>query len=111
MLLPLNDSTPRWRQTLLPLSQSLTFETRSRLVLIPDRMDAENERAKLKREHGAAMIAANIRKEGKGKSGTYTLAHTLRESREEPLFQPGQPDCRRAISSRHPRQTTTKTGA
>jgi len=82
----IDDTVPRWRQTLLPLSRTVTVETRRRLVLIPDRMDAVNERDKLKREHGAAAIAANIRKQGKGKSGTYTLAYTLRESREEPLF-------------------------
>lgn len=81
-----DDSTPRWRQTQLHLSHTVTFENRRRLVLIPDRMDAENERDKLQRQHGAAMIAANIRKVGKGKTGTYTLAYTLRESREEQLF-------------------------
>jgi hypothetical protein len=82
----IDDTVPRWRQTLLPLSRTITVETYRRLVLIPDRIDAENEQAKLKREHGAAMIAANIRKHGKGKSGTYTLAYTLRESRIELLF-------------------------
>jgi hypothetical protein len=83
---PITDFTPRWRQSLLHLSHVITFETRRRLVLIPDRMSAENERDKLRREHGAAMIAANISKNGKGKTGTYTVAYTLRESRTEELF-------------------------
>jgi hypothetical protein len=73
-------------QTFFRLSRTITFDNRRRLVLIPDRDSAENERDKLKRQHGAAMIAADIRKQGKGKSGTYTLAYTLRESREEVLF-------------------------
>ncbi|MFO1488686.1 MAG: hypothetical protein U1F83_10320 [Verrucomicrobiota bacterium] len=81
-----SEQSPRWRQFLLRLTRIVTIETRRRLVLIPDRMSAENERDKLKRQHGAAMIAADIRKQGKGKSGTYTLAYTLRESREEVLF-------------------------
>lgn len=83
---PFDDSTPRWRQTLFRLSHVVVYENRRRLVLIPDRMDAENERDKLKREHGAAMLAPVIRKVGKGKTGTYTLAYTLREVREEVLF-------------------------
>ena len=32
------------------------------------------------------MIAANISMNGKGKTGTYTLAYTLREIRTEDLF-------------------------
>jgi hypothetical protein len=83
---PFDDTTPRWRQSLFRLTRIITIETRRRLVLIPDRMSAENERDKLRREHGAAMIAANISKNGKGKTGTYTLAYTLRESRTEELF-------------------------
>ncbi len=77
---------PRWRQALLKLSRIVVFENRRRLVLIPDRMSAENEQFKLQRQHGAAMIAAKISKNGKGKTGTYTLAYTLRESRTEELF-------------------------
>jgi len=77
---------PRWRQAFLKLSRVVIHDNRRRLVLIPDRMSAENERDKLKRAHGAAMIAANISKNGKGKTGTYTLAYTLRESRTEELF-------------------------
>ena len=77
---------PRWRQALLKLSRIVVFENRRRLVLIPDRMSAENVQFKLQRQHGAAMIAAKISKNGKGKTGTYTLAYTLRESRPEELF-------------------------
>ena len=77
---------PRWRQSLLRLTRIITIETRRRCMCIPDRMTAENERDKLKREHGPAMIAATISKNGKGPSGTYTVAYTLRETRTEELF-------------------------
>ena len=77
---------PRWRQGLLKLSHVVTFENHRRLVLIPDRMSAENERDKLRRQHGAAFVGGNISKNGKGKTGTNTLAYTLRESRVETLF-------------------------
>ena len=73
-------------QMLFRLSHTITTETRRRLVLIPDRDTAQIERDKLKRQHGSAMIAANIRKQGKRKAGTYTLAYTLRESHMEHLF-------------------------
>jgi hypothetical protein len=79
-------SGPCWRQCLLKLTRVVVFDDRRRLVCIPDRMSAENERDKLTRTHGAAMIAANISKNGKGKTGTYTLAYTLRELRTENLF-------------------------
>jgi hypothetical protein len=77
---------PRLRQALLKLSHVVVYENRRRLVLIPDRMSAENEQFKLQRQHGAAMITANIRKVGTGKTGTYTLAYVVRESRTEELF-------------------------
>jgi hypothetical protein len=83
---PISDSTPRWRQCLLKLTHTVIFDDRRRLVCIPDRMSATNERDKLKRQHGAVMITANISKNGKGKSATYTLAYTLRELRVENLF-------------------------
>ena len=83
---PITDFTPRWRQSLLRLTRIVIVETRRRCVCIPDRTSAEYECDKLKREHGTAMIAANISKNGKGKSGTYTVAYTLRESRTEELF-------------------------
>jgi hypothetical protein len=81
-----DDSTPRWRQSLFQLSHTVTYENRRRLVLIPERMDAENERDKLQRQHGATMLAPVTRKVGKGKSGSYTLVYTPRESREDVLF-------------------------
>jgi hypothetical protein len=84
---PISDfNAPYWRQSLLKLTRIVIFDDRHRLVCIPDRMSAENERDKLKRKHGTSMIAANINKNGKGKTGTYTLAYTLRESRTEDLF-------------------------
>ena len=55
-------------------------------MCIPDRMSAENERDKLRREHGAKMISAKISKNGKGKDATYTVAYTLRDTRTEELF-------------------------
>lgn len=61
-------------------------ESQRRLVLIPDRITTEDERGKLKRQYGASLIAAKITKQGIGKTGTYTLAYTLRESRTEVLF-------------------------
>lgn len=83
---PITDSTPRWRQCVLKLTRTVIVDDRRRLVCIPDRMTAENDRDKLKRQYGKAMIAANISKSGKGKTGTYTLAYTLRELRTENVF-------------------------
>jgi hypothetical protein len=79
-------SAPRWRQCLLKLTRVVIHDDRRRLVLMPDRMSAEDECGKIKREYGAAMIASKITKVGKGKSGTYTLAYTVREFRTEALF-------------------------
>lgn len=86
MKTPIDFNAPRWRQSFFPLTRTVIFDDRRRLVLIPDRMSAENERDKIKRQHGAAMIAAKISKNGTGKTGTYTLAYTLREFRTENLF-------------------------
>jgi hypothetical protein len=79
-------SAPQWRQCLLKLTRVAIHDDRRRLVLIPDRMGAEDECTKIKREYGAAMIASKIMKVGKGKSGTYTLAYAVREFRTEALF-------------------------
>ena len=49
-------------------------------------LSAENERFKLLRQHGAAMIAAKISKSGEGPTGTCTLAYTFRETRIEAFF-------------------------
>ena len=81
-----SETEPRWRQTLMRLTRIITIETRRRCMCIPDRMSAENERDKLRREHGAKMISAKISKNGKGKDATYTVAYTLRDTRTEELF-------------------------
>ena len=77
---------PRWLQCVLPLKRAVAFEQRRRLVCIPDRMSAENERDKLQRQHGPAMSDAKISKNGKGKDATWTVSYTLRETRTEELF-------------------------
>ena len=58
---------PRWMQCILRLSRTVIIEQRRRLVCIPDRMMAQNERDKLQRQHGASMTDARISKNGKGK--------------------------------------------
>ena len=85
-MIPTRFDEPRWRQTLLLLKHIVTYDERRRLVCIPDRMSAENERDKLAREHGPAMLTAKISKNGKGKDATWTVAYTLRKSRIEELF-------------------------
>ena len=77
---------PRWMQCILKLTRIVTIEQRRRLVCIPDRMMAENERDKLQRQHGPAMTDARISKNGKGKDATWTVSYTLRETRTEELF-------------------------
>jgi hypothetical protein len=77
---------PRWNHQLLKLTRIVIFEQRRRLVCIPDRMMAENERDKLQRQHGPAMTDARISKNGKGKDATWTVGYTLREQRTEELF-------------------------
>jgi hypothetical protein len=77
---------PRWNQCILRLNRIVTIEQRRRLVCIPDRMSAVNERDKLQRQHGATMNDARISKNGKGKDATWTVSYTLRETRTEELF-------------------------
>ncbi len=77
---------PRWRQCVLKLTRTFIYSQRRRLVCIPDRMSAENERDKLQRQHGAAMTDAKISKNGKGKDATWTVSYTLSEPRTEELF-------------------------
>jgi hypothetical protein len=77
---------PRWRQSMLRLTRTVNFEQRRRLVCIPDRMSAENERDKLQRQHGKAMTDPKISKNGKGKDATWTVSYTLHETRTEELF-------------------------
>lgn len=84
--MPTRFDEKRWLQMLLPLTRAVTIEHRRRLVCIPDRMTAENERDKLQRQHGQAMFNARLSKNGKGKDATWTVAYTLREHRTENLF-------------------------
>jgi hypothetical protein len=98
---------PRWLQCILKLTRIVTIEQRRRLVCIPDRMMAENERdttireanssswetnwwraweANMQRQHGASMTDARISKNGKGRDATWTVSYTLRETRTEELF-------------------------
>ena len=77
---------PRWRQALLRLTRIVTIETRRRCMCIPTRDDAKEEAARLQRQHGSALVAVKITKNGTGPTGTYTCAYTLRETRTEDLF-------------------------
>ena len=81
-----DERAPRWLQPLLPLKRTYIYEQHRRLVCIPDRMTAENDRDKLQRQHGPAMTDAKISKNGKGKDATWTVAYTLHETRIEDLF-------------------------
>ena len=83
---PFDERAPRWLQPLLRLTRTYIYEQRRRLVCIPDRMSAENERDKLQRQHGPAMTDAKISKNGKSKDATWTVAYTLHEQRTEDLF-------------------------
>lgn len=83
---PFDERAPRWFQKMLPLTRTFIFSQRRRLVCIPDRMTAENERDKLQRQHGAAMTDPKISKNGKGKDATWTVSYTLSEPRTEDLF-------------------------
>ena len=83
---PFDERAPRWMQKMLPPPRPFTFEQRPRLVCIPDRMSAENERDKLARQHGAALTDPKISKNGKGKDATWTVSYTLSEQRTEDLF-------------------------
>ena len=80
---PFDERAPRWLQPLLKLTRTYIYEQRRRLVCIPDRMSAENERDKLQRQHGPAMTDAKI---SKGKDATWTVSYTLQETRTEDLF-------------------------
>ena len=73
-------------QVLLPLTVTEAVERRRFLVEIPDRLTAEDELAKLKREHGPALADATIRKARPGPRGTYTLRYTLRTVETRPLI-------------------------
>ena len=49
-------------------------------------MTAENELAKIKRQHGPAFVSAKISKSGTGPTGTCTVTYIIRETRTEDLF-------------------------
>lgn len=83
---PFDDSSPRWRQSLLKLTRIITIETRRRCVCIPSRDDAKEEAARIRREYRDTVSDIKITKNGKGPKGTYTCAYTLRESKVEELF-------------------------
>jgi hypothetical protein len=83
---PFDERAPRWLQPLLKLTRTFTLDQRRRLVCIPDRMSAENERDKLQRQHGPALTNAKLSKNGKGKDATWTVSYTLSEQRTEDLF-------------------------
>ena len=86
MINPIYDNTPRWRQSLLQLTRIVTIETRRRCMCIPTREDAKEEAVRIRRQHGPALVAVKISKNGKGQDATYTCAYTLRETRTEELF-------------------------
>jgi hypothetical protein len=81
-----DDTTPRWRQSLFKLTRTVTIETRRRCMCIPTREDAKEEAVRIKREFGAALVAVNISKNGKGPTATFTCAYTLSETKTEELF-------------------------
>jgi hypothetical protein len=83
---PFDERGPRWTQCLFQLTRTYTYKQRRRLVCIPDRMSAENERDKLARQYGPAMSDPKISKNGKGKDATWTVSYTLSEERTEELF-------------------------
>lgn len=86
MKIPHNDNSPRWRQTLLTLTRTVTIETRRRCMCIPSREDAKEEATRIKRQHGDAVVDVKVTKIGKGSAATYTCAYTLRETKTEELL-------------------------
>lgn len=83
---PITDNTPRWCQSLLRLTRTVTIETRRRCMCIPSRDEAKDEADRLRRQHRDALVAVKISKNGKGPTATYTCSYTLRETRTEELF-------------------------
>jgi len=83
---PFDDDAPRWRQSLLKLTRVVIIETRRRCMCIPNRDEAKEEAARLRRQHGSSLVDVKISKNGKGSSATFTCAYTLRESKTEELF-------------------------
>lgn len=83
---PFDDRAPRWLQSLLRLTRTVTIETRRRCMCIPTREDAKEEAVRIRRQHGPAVVDVKITKNGSGPKATYTCAYTLRETRVEELF-------------------------
>ncbi|MGC3956640.1 MAG: hypothetical protein QM813_01290 [Verrucomicrobiota bacterium] len=83
---PFEDSTPRWRQSLLKLTRIITVEIRRRCMCIPSRDEAKEEERRIRKEYGSTVAAVKISKNGKGPTATYTCAYTLRETKTEELF-------------------------
>jgi hypothetical protein len=76
-------------QLLIRLTHTVVFERSTSLVCIPDRDSAERERTRLRAQHGANLLRADIRKDRPGRSGTsrtYTLRYTIRETETRTLF-------------------------
>jgi hypothetical protein len=82
----MNFDIPRWRQCLLPLTQTVITERGHSLVCIPDRTTAECELEKLRREYSDRLARAVIRKTKPGKRGTYTLRYFTHDTETVPLF-------------------------
>lgn len=79
-------NTPRWRQYLLPLTQTVITERGHSLVCIPDRITAESELEKLRREYSDLLVRAVIRKTKPGTRGTYTLRYFTLDTETVALF-------------------------
>ena len=60
------DGPPRWRQSLLRLTCTVTIETRRRCMCIPTRDDAKAEAARIEREYRGTVFEIKITKNGKG---------------------------------------------
>ncbi len=78
-------------QFLLPLLHTVTTERPHSLVCIPDRISAECELTKIRREYGERLIKAAIRKDRPPKSNphartTYTLRYFTRDTDIVALF-------------------------
>ena len=77
---------PRWKQELLALTREITVQQNRRCMCIPTREDAKEEARKLEIRHRGQISNVRITKNGKGPTGTYTVAYTLTEKRTEQLF-------------------------
>ena len=76
-------------QILFRLTHTVTLERSISQICIPDRDTAECELTRLKHEHGLRLLKAVIRKDRPGRSGksrTYTLRYTIRETETRTLF-------------------------